>query len=227
MNSATVPSWLKSAYHSVRARYLRLRRRAVFEQIHRDNLWGDAESRSGSGSGLAASEKIRKGLLDAIDRFGIHTIVDAPCGDYYWLSTLDLTHRLDSYIGLDIVPEVIARNQQFSAPGKISFAISDLVRRVPPRADLILCRHLLIHLPLADGLRVLHNFKSSGSRYLLITNQPEIQRNEEISFTGSYRPVNLHLPPFSLPQPVWTIDDSQKPGDQAVAAVFELAALNI
>lgn len=222
-----VPQPVKTAYRSLRALYRSLRKRAVFEKIYYENLWGDAESRSGGGSGLAATEKVRKGLLDAIQRLDVHTMVDAPCGDSYWLSNVDLASHLAWYKGLDIVPQLIQQNNQRFATEKISFEATDLIKRVPPRADLILCRHLLIHLSFEDGLRVLRNFKSSGSKYLMITNQPQVQRNEEIIFTGSYRPVNIHLPPFNFPQPLWTIDDAQGDQDQSVAAIFELQTIAV
>lgn len=214
-------------YRSVRAMYRRMRRQSVFEKIYQQNLWGDGESRSGSGSGLAATEKIRSGLLDAIQRLGIHSKVDAPCGDFYWLSTLNLADHVTSYQGFDIVPEVIAKNKQSWATEIISFEARDLVKTVPPKADLILCRHLLIHLTLEDCLHVLRNFKNSGSKYLIITNQPQTERNDEILFTGSYRPINLYLSPFNFPPPIMSINDAQSPGDRAEAAVFHLGALNI
>lgn len=222
-----LPQPVKTAYRSLRAFYRSLRKRSVFEKIYRENLWGDAESRSGGGSGLAATEKVRRGLLDAIQRLDVHTIVDAPCGDYYWLSTVDLSRNLTWYKGLDIVPQLIEQDNKRFATDKISFEATDLIKRVPPRADLILCRHLLIHLTFEDGLRVLRNFKDSGSKYLMVTNQPHVQRNEEIIFTGSYRPVNLHLSPFNFPQPLWTIDDAQGEQDQSVAAIFELQKIAV
>ncbi len=211
----------------MRALYRRLRKRSVFEKIYRENLWGDAESRSGAGSGLAATEKVRRGLMDAIQRLDVHSIIDAPCGDYYWLSRVDLSQHLIWYRGLDIVPQVIEQNNRLFATEKISFEATDLIKRVPPRADLILCRHLLIHLTLEDCLRVLRNFKASGSRYLMITNQPHIERNAEIIFTGSYRAVNLYLAPFNFPKPLWSVDDAQGDQDRAEAAIFELQNIDL
>lgn len=218
---------LRETYRSAKAQYRRLRRRSVFEQIYAANLWQDAESRSGHGSGLAATEKIRAGLLDTLERLAIHSMIDAPCGDFYWLSKLDLGRRLHWYIGIDIVPQLIAHNKEAWATQGISFELADLAKRIPPQADLILCRHLLIHLPLEDCFRVLRNFQRSGSRFLLITNQPHIKRNEEILFTGSFRPVNLHLPPFNFPQPLRSLDDAQGKDDRSEAALFELQALDM
>jgi hypothetical protein len=74
---------------------------------------------------------------------------------------------------------------------------------------------------------VLHNFKGNGSRYLMIANQPHVERNEEILFTGSYRAVNLHLPRFNFPKPLWSVDDAQGEGDRAVTAIFELEKIDI
>jgi hypothetical protein len=71
---------VKTAYRSLYALYRSLRKRSVFEKIYYENQWGDAESRSGSGSGLAATEKVRMGLLDAIQRLDVRTMVDAPVG---------------------------------------------------------------------------------------------------------------------------------------------------
>ena len=218
---------LRETYRSAKAQYRRLRRRSVFEQIYAANLWQDAESRSGRGSGLAATEKIRAGLADTIDRMSIRSMVDAPCGDFYWLSKLDLGQRLDWYVGLDIVPQLIAHNKEAWGAHRISFELADLAKRIPPQADLILCRHLLIHLPLEDCVRVLRNFQRSGSRLLLITNQPHIERNEEILFTGSFRPVNLLLPPFNFPQPLRSLDDAQGKDDLSEAALFDLQALDL
>jgi 2-polyprenyl-3-methyl-5-hydroxy-6-metoxy-1,4-benzoquinol methylase len=99
-------------------------------------------------------------------------MVDAPCGDFYWLSTLNLESHLDSYRGFDIVPDLIEGNRQKWGSPKISFEVADLVKHAPPKADFILCRHVLIHLPFADCHRMLRNFQASGSEYLLVTNSP-------------------------------------------------------
>jgi hypothetical protein len=214
------------AYRSARKLYRRIRRKSVFEQIYRKNLWDDSESRSGSGSGLAATERIRQGLTETLERLNIQTMIDAPCGDFYWLSRLSLDKRLASYIGFDIVPDLIARNKQSWATGRISFEVADLVRQVPPRADLIFCRHLLIHLPFGDSMSLLRNFKSSGSKYLMITTSPHVEKNEEIIYTGSFRPLNLYRAPFNFPPPLFSVDDSIG-DDLTKAAVFELSSLDV
>jgi hypothetical protein len=73
------------------------------------------------------------------------------------------------------------------------------------RVDLILCRDCLVHLPFRDGLALLGNFRQSGSRYLLTTTFSQLAKNNEVKMTGNWRPLNLELPPFCLPPPLYLL----------------------
>ena len=194
----------------------------MFRTIYEKNRWGEEESRSGEGSSLAATANLRLELPGIIRRLAIGSILDAPCGDFHWMATMGIQDLVDCYHGVDIVPELIAVNQQKWQSDRVTFEVADIVRKQPRRADLILCRHLLIHLPIRDCLQVLRNFAASGSRYLLITDQPEIEENVEILWTGSFRPLNLSLPPFSLPQARLTVADVE---DTSILALYEISAI--
>ena len=115
---------------------------------------------------------------------------------------------VQEYWGFDIVPELARRNQERFGSTTVHFGALDIVETGPPAADLILCRHLLYHLPLRDCLKAIHNFKQSGSRYLLITNNRDALQNREIAFTGAFRPRNLDLSPFNFPGALEVIPDS-------------------
>lgn len=176
----------------------------MFSEIHRDRLWASNETVSGRGSELANTEVARRVLPTIIRELDIRSIVDAPCGDYNWMKEVPV--ELHNYIGIDIVPDLIRRNsERFSREG-VTFLCMDLVAERCPRADLIICRDCLIHLSLADGLAVLGNFRRSGSRFLLSTTFPTVQRNRDIR-TGDVRPINMEAPPFSLPAPLKLIDE--------------------
>src|SRR5882762_6777664 len=54
---------------------------ARFSDIYKKGLWKHGESRSGAGSELEYTESLRFFLPIVFERFGIRTIVDAPCGD--------------------------------------------------------------------------------------------------------------------------------------------------
>ena len=108
------------------------------------------ESASGRGSDLDNTETIRAALPALIREWGIRTMIDAPCGDFHWMSRLDL--GLERYIGVDIVAELIELNRQkYRIEAVREFRVMDLVRDRLPAADLILCRDCLVHLSLPEA----------------------------------------------------------------------------
>jgi len=195
-------------------RLLKRRRRptreGVFQVIYDRNLWGDPESVSGPGSSLTRTSAFSAELPPLFSELGVRTLLDAPCGDLNWLSALPLD--LDEYIGVDIVSELIAHNQRVHNAASRSFRRLDLVVDPLPRADLILCRDGLVHLSSADVVSAMHNFKRSGSVYLLTTTFTSVASNRDIE-TGGWRPINLQQPPFSFPSPLRAIDERRFDAD--------------
>jgi hypothetical protein len=108
--------------------------------------------------------------------------------------------RLDRYIGVDIVPELIEHNRLRYADPAREFRAADITRDPLPRVDVILSRDYFIHCSYAYIKRSLANFKRSGSTYLLTTTYPDVRRNSNV-LTGSWRPLNLELAPVSFPEP--------------------------
>jgi methyltransferase family protein len=179
-------------------------RETVFTEIARVNMWGNRESLSGPGSTRERALAIREPLCDLMRRWGVRSLLDAPCGDYHWMRSLELP--LETYIGMDIVPELIDRNQ--SAYGRVGarFVVGDLISDALPRVDLILCRDALVHFPISEIHSALANFKRSGSTWLLTTHFVGDRANEDIRL-GDWRPLNLERPPFDLPRPVDAVDE--------------------
>jgi hypothetical protein len=178
-------------------------RRLVFEEIFRENRWGDPESRSGLGSNLLFTETLRAELPRVIEEFGVRSMLDLPCGDFFWMQLLALD--LD-YLGGDIVPQLVERNQRLFGDERHRFEELDIVRDRLPTVDLVFCRDCLVHLSYADALRALGNVRRSGSTYLLTTTYFDRQSNRDIR-TGDWRTLNLRLPPFGLPPPLRLIDE--------------------
>lgn len=213
---------IRPVWRKAKAAYKRYAKSSVFQHIYEKNMWGDGESASGSGSNLAVTAKVRRQLPDMMSTLGITSLLDAPCGDFHWMNDLKIGELLREYYGVDIVRPLIAENQRKYASDTVKFLCLDLVKDALPRADLILCRHLLIHLCLADCLAVIRNFKKSGAGFLLITTQDDVAENQEILFTGSFRPLNLERPPFSFPPRIMLLDDSHGQGDQASLSLYRL-----
>lgn len=177
---------------------------SVFTYIYANNSWGHPESVSGHGSSLAKTVQIRKEIPFLLRKYKIRSVFDAPCGDLNWMKELDLSNV--EYIGGDIVQALVRKNKKrYKNFGK-KFVKINVISVVPPKSDLILCRDLLIHLPLKDCKEVVNRFIESGSKYLLTTTYIHHPENLDIK-PGAWRPVNLKLPPFFFPEPLQLIED--------------------
>ncbi|MEM9054263.1 MAG: class I SAM-dependent methyltransferase [Pseudomonadota bacterium] len=170
----------------------------VFTKIFDEHIW-KGQVRSGPGSTLAVTELAREGLLAAFSDLDITSLCDAPCGDGTWI--FEITADLDQYYGVDIVKELIDLNQQRDLPDNHTFFHRDITTEALPKADAILCRDCLVHLSLELALSALQNFAASGAKYLITTTFPSLQTNIDAR-VGSWRPISLMRPPFSLPEPI-------------------------
>ena len=188
--------------HSATLRELGLQQK--FEYIQRKNMWGSPESVSGLGSTLAVTSVLRRQLSDLCQRFRIRTMMDAPCGDFAWMSVAELP--VESYLGIDIVEFLVEDNQRLYGRENITFQAGDLTNTALPRCDLILCRDCLVHLSFENIRRVLSNFVGSASQYLLSTTFPENDLNVDIE-NGDWRMLNLEKKPFDFPPPTVLINE--------------------
>jgi glycosyltransferase involved in cell wall biosynthesis len=171
---------------------------AVFGRFFRENLWG-AASVSGPGSTAWPTAIIREAVPALLRELAVETLLDAPCGDFNWLSTCALPAR---YIGCDVVGELVDElRRRHGGPGR-RFERLDLTRDPLPAADLVLCRDCLGHLPFADARAAIANFRASGARYLLATTFPHWSHNRDIAARGDWRPLNLEHAPFALGPPL-------------------------
>ena len=180
----------------------------MFTAIYKQQRWGAGDSRSGSGSDLAQTDAIRLALPGLLGEVGCRTLLDIPCGDFFWMKTVPLDV---DYIGGEIVKELVESNQRAFGGPRRRFVHLDLVRDRLPRADVILVRDCLVHLSFRDIRMALLNIKRSGCSYLLTTSFPSLQQNED-TFTGGWRPVNLERAPFTFPPPVHVIAEDPRPG---------------
>ena len=178
----------------------------VFSDIDRRGLFNGTESRSGPGSGLERTARLRLELPALLHALGATSLLDAGCGDFHWMAHVDLGDI--EYRGVDVVPELIARNVDLhGAPGR-SFSLADLTRDPLPEADAILCRDVFIHLPHEYILRALSNFRASGASHVLATTFPGAA-NRRLRMLGyDWRPVDLAAAPFGLGPPRDTLVDA-------------------
>jgi SAM-dependent methyltransferase len=178
---------------------------AIFQDILKFNRWNDAESVSGVGSNSNYTINIRSKVPILLRKYDIHSILDAPCGDFAWMKKVKFDPGT-SYVGGDIVRELVERLQiDFGSPQR-RFIHLDIISAQLPKADILVCRDCFIHLSNSQVLEALRNFVTSDIKYILTTTYRFGRRNADIS-TGQFRAINLQAAPFSLPPPIETIVD--------------------
>lgn len=176
-----------------------------FSKIYFQNIFGGKDSRSGEGSNMEQTAIIRRELPNLLKRYGINSLMDAPCGDFYWMREVDL--GIQNYLGVDIVDSLIQENIRQYGSKAITFSCIDLVDGDLPKVDLALCRDCLVHLTFEDAKKVVENFKKSGIKYLLTTSFTRKDGNVDLIGKDIWRPLNLELTPFNFPKPLEMINE--------------------
>ena len=187
--------------------------RQKFSDIYRHNVFGGAESRSGGGSSMEQTEAVRKEMPSLLRELAVKTLIDAPCGDFFWMQHIEL--GVERYIGIDIVEELIARDQQEFGNETRQFLCLNIIEDPLPQADLIFCRDCLVHLNFVQAKKALRNFKRSRAKYLLTTTFTARERNVDLVGKDIWRTLNLELPPFNLPKPLKLLNERCTEGDGA------------
>jgi SAM-dependent methyltransferase len=179
--------------------------REVFSYIYDRGLWREDRDvpLSGAGSTLEATRAIRDGLPGLLAQIGAASLVDVGCGDGTWMRETSLGVP---YVGVDVVPSVIAANAAANRDPSRRFECLDAIRDPLPAADVALCREVLFHLSFADGRAVLRNIAACGARFLVATTDPSVTRNVDIA-TGGFRKIDLEKAPYGLPAPRAVLGD--------------------
>lgn len=180
-----------------------------FSYIYKSKYWKGAGegSLSGAGSNENTTQKIKHELQGFFKKKKIQSILDIPCGDWKWMSTMDFQQV--NYIGCDVVKEMIEKNSRLYARDNIKFMVKSLIDDDLPNADLIIVRDLLVHLDTSDILKCLENIKRNNFEYIAITNYPTLKSQHTDKILGDkWRPINLSMEPFSLIDPEYNLDDT-------------------
>lgn len=195
----------------------------VFTAYYEENQWSDPESVSGPGSTAAYTENIRREMPPLLERLQVRRMLDAPCGDYNWFRLIDRAGGLD-YTGGDIVAPLVAANQAKYGNDRTRFTKLDITKDELPAVDLWLCRDCLFHLSEDLVFAALENFARSRVQWLLTSTHPRAEANTDIP-TGSFRLLNLELPPYNFPPPEATMEDWIQPYPYRHLALWSRAAV--
>lgn len=163
-----------------------------FTQIYRDRKWSWVHP-SGPNSMFPQTVEIRKVLSELLKKYSVKSLTDLGCGYYEWMEPIIQATGIE-YLGIDIVPEIIAMNRedyphrQFQQGSAHSCSLP---------GEVIFCRDMTSFLSETATLKVLTNIKKSSAKWLWITSSP-ISRNIESSTEGNHRAQNLQLHPYFL-----------------------------
>jgi hypothetical protein len=178
----------------------------VFGRIYADNAWQGSESVSGRGSDLDQTASLRANLPTVLGSLSIGTLLDVPCGDFNWMRHVVESLPSLTYLGGDIVPNLVARNRSLHATDRIAFDVLDLATSTLPSADMLFCRDCLVHLSFDVIGNVIENIRRSPIKYIALTTFTGRTTNVAIR-TGEWRPLNLEVAPFCFPKPLALLNE--------------------
>ena len=175
--------------------------RSAFEKIYRDADWGKNTGgigNSGTGSTLKATALYRQYLQDFIKANHITSVVDAGCGDWEFSQKIDWT-GID-YKGYDIVPKLIEQNTARFQKDNIHFFVGNMIEDDLPKADLLVSKHVLQHLP-NEAVKKFLAKQLKKYKHVLLTNGVDAvylsALNSDIK-PGEYRELDITRPPFEI-----------------------------
>ncbi len=160
----------------------------VFDGIYSNRRWGtnpDSADGISSGSGsFAENTKLYEDLVCSfVSDNDIRTIADVGCGDFQ--VSRRILRRLSKhveYTGLDVSRFVVDRNTALFSDERTRFIQHDATLERIPRADLVLIREVMQHLPNADIKKILANIDPAS--HVLATNTIALRP----------RKINMDLP---------------------------------
>lgn len=152
-----------------------------------------------NGSGAGSDPSLLKDYIFYLNNFikenNIKSIADCGCGDWQYMSHVDLSEV--DYIGYDVSKLIIDINRKLFSSEKTHFIHYDGDFEKIQHADLLICKEVLQHLPnsyVFNFIKSIHKY-----RYVLIGNVVSAKNNVNDISIGQFRFLDITEPPFNLP----------------------------
>ncbi|VXB28687.1 Methyltransferase domain-containing protein [Maribacter litoralis] len=178
----------------------------AMQQVYQERLWGSGASEFYSGEGSHLPEIVEpyvKTVIDFLSQFNKNiSVCDLGCGDFN--IGKELVSYTKKYIAVDIVPELILRNQNLFQIPNLEFQCLDIAKDDLPIADCAIIRQVLQHLSNAEVLQITRKLKQY--KYIIVTEHlpsDEFIANVDIISGQGTRlkkksGIQLLQPPFNL-----------------------------
>lgn len=145
----------------------KLSAKEIFTRIYQENEWGGkvGDFCSGTGSNEYFTSLYGEVVKDFIKEKNISTVVDLGCGDF--AAGKKLLVKGMNYLGVDIVEELIKKNQMTFSGDNVSFVLLDIISDPLPKGELCLIRQVFQHLSNTQILSVIQKLETY--KYILVT----------------------------------------------------------
>lgn len=176
---------------------------SIFTNIIKSGAWSvrtlENPTPCGPGSFVDSMLPVIKIFPEILRKFAINFITDLGCGDFNWMSQVDLGGT--RYFGYDIVKSLVDEANKKYQRHNISFGHMNILDGYFPWADLIICKDVMNHLPTAMCATLISKIKAKEIKLFASITSPDVMRNMDIN-VGGFRRINFLLPPFSLGEPI-------------------------
>lgn len=155
---------------NIKKKYGMLSNREIFSMVYKEKDWNKGSQLDFDSGPGSHDPDIVAPYVETITNFLKSqkkdlSVIDLGCGDFNIGS--QLYQYTEKYIAIDVVDELIIRNNKKFKSNNLKFVNSDIVRDELPLADCVLIKEVLQHLTNSD-IKIILN-KVSSFKYIIIT----------------------------------------------------------
>ena len=152
--------------------------RQYFTSVYKHKSWGE-KPLSGQGSDIEICFPYVNYLKNFLKKNNKKTVLDLGCGDFNYAKQIDWNGI--QYIGIDTVDNIIKENIKKYKTENIKFICGDILETEYPNVDLIICKHVLLHIIVDLKLEKYAEqiiLKLLNYKYCLLTDSEPISKKE-------------------------------------------------
>lgn len=221
----------------------------TMDGIYQRNGWNSPFSKSGPGSTMRQTERIRRAIPNLLRMTKSQVLLDGGCGDMHWMRHVELPSGT-RYVGCDVAPSQIKGLRRWFGPGKahdaeagfmerpddiedkglpthrpeLSFFVCDLgaLQLASLKPDIVMLRDVLFHIPPEELRQAINSADKANASYLLTTSFIGGDNKRSVHYPGDFWPINLRAAPYNFPNPDFVVPNSHSDMDSKFMGLWRL-----